>query len=110
MYSLGRKIRELRSKRGYTQDELAEKMNQQFGININKSMISKWESNTSEPTLENARYLVQLLHTSLDELLGLNEPETIAAHHEGEDWTEEEQAEIEQFKQFVKMKRLKGGQ
>ncbi|MDF9844589.1 transcriptional regulator with XRE-family HTH domain [Paenibacillus sp. PastF-1] len=33
------------------------------------------------------------------------EPETIAAHHDGEEWTEEELEEIERFKQFVKMKR-----
>ena len=33
------------------------------------------------------------------------EPETIAAHKDGEDWTEEELEEIERFKQFVKMKR-----
>jgi hypothetical protein len=31
--------------------------------------------------------------------------ETIAAHHEGEDWTEEELEEIERFKEFVRMKR-----
>lgn len=31
--------------------------------------------------------------------------ETIAAHHDGEDWTEEELAEIEQFKEFVRSKR-----
>lgn len=31
--------------------------------------------------------------------------QTIAAHHDREDWTEEELKEIEQFKQFVKMKR-----
>lgn len=30
---------------------------------------------------------------------------TIAAHHEGEDWTEEELEEIERFKEFVRMKR-----
>ncbi|WP_246354637.1 XRE family transcriptional regulator [Paenibacillus phytohabitans] len=30
---------------------------------------------------------------------------TIAAHHDGEEWTEEELEEIERFKQFVKMKR-----
>lgn len=36
---------------------------------------------------------------------GGNKPETIAAHHDGEDWTEEELNEIEQFKKFVKMKR-----
>lgn len=33
------------------------------------------------------------------------EPETIAAHHDGEEWTEEELEEIERFKEFVKMKR-----
>jgi len=31
--------------------------------------------------------------------------QTIAAHHEGEEWTEEELAEIERFKEFVRMKR-----
>lgn len=35
-------------------------------------------------------------------------PETYAAHHEGEDWTEEELEEIERFKEFVRSKR-KGG-
>lgn len=108
MYSLGRKIKELRLKRGLTQDELAEKMNQQFDLNINKSMVSKWENNSSEPTLENARYLVQILNSSLDELLGLHEPNAIAAHHASEEWSKEELEEIERFKQFVKTKR-KGG-
>lgn len=30
---------------------------------------------------------------------------TIAAHHDGEEWTEEELAEIEEFKKYVKSKR-----
>jgi hypothetical protein len=33
------------------------------------------------------------------------EIQTIAAHHDGEDWTEEELEEIERFKEFVRMKR-----
>lgn len=33
------------------------------------------------------------------------EPETIAAHHEGEEWSDEELEEIERFKAFVKSKR-----
>lgn len=32
-------------------------------------------------------------------------PETIAAHHKGEQWTEEELEDIEAFKQFVKSRR-----
>ena len=34
-----------------------------------------------------------------------NDIQTIAAHHEGDEWTEEELEEIERFKEFVKMKR-----
>lgn len=33
--------------------------------------------------------------------------ETIAAHHDGDEWTEEELEEIERFKEFVRMKRKK---
>jgi hypothetical protein len=31
--------------------------------------------------------------------------QTLAAHHDGEEWTEEELQEIEKFKEFVRMKR-----
>lgn len=34
-----------------------------------------------------------------------NEPQTLAAHHDGEDWTEEELEDIERFKAFIKSKR-----
>ena len=33
------------------------------------------------------------------------EPETIAAHHEGNEWSEDELKEIEEFKKFVRAKR-----
>lgn len=33
------------------------------------------------------------------------EPNTLAAHHDGDDWTDEELEEIERFKEFVKMRR-----
>ncbi|MGG3278897.1 helix-turn-helix domain-containing protein [Paenibacillus solani] len=36
-----------------------------------------------------------------------NEVETIAAHHDGDDWTEEELEDIEQFKEFIRMRREK---
>lgn len=32
---------------------------------------------------------------------------TIAAHHEGEDWTEEEKEDIEEFKEILRLRRLK---
>lgn len=34
-----------------------------------------------------------------------HEPKTIAAHHEGDEWTEEELAEIERFKEFIRSKK-----
>ncbi|MBP3037948.1 helix-turn-helix domain-containing protein [Bacillaceae bacterium Marseille-Q3522] len=36
-------------------------------------------------------------------------PETIAAHHDGEEWTDEELQEIERFKEFIKSKRKQQG-
>ena len=36
------------------------------------------------------------------------EIETIAAHNDGEEWTEEELAEIERFKEFVRSRRSRG--
>lgn len=35
------------------------------------------------------------------------QPETIAAHHDGDEWSDEELEEIERFKEFVRMKRQK---
>lgn len=109
-YSLGAKIRVLRGK--LTQDELADKINAAYGTSLNKGMISKWENNLIDPSLEYARILVQFFGVTLDELLGLTEdaqeePETIAAHHDGEDWSEEEAEQIQKFKDFIKSQRPK---
>lgn len=35
----------------------------------------------------------------------IHEPDTIAAHHDGDDWTEEELQDIEEFKEILKLKR-----
>lgn len=40
-----------------------------------------------------------------DASTGSYEPETIAAHHDGEEWTDDELAEIERFKEFVRSKK-----
>lgn len=38
-----------------------------------------------------------------------NDIRTIAAHHDGDDWTEEELEEIERFKEFIRLKRQQRG-
>lgn len=111
VYSLGAKIRELRG--ALSQEELAEKINTAYGTTLNKGMISKWENNLIDPSLETARVLVQFFNITLDELLGLDQKvdnydvKDIAAHHDGEDWTEEELEFIRKFKELIKSQRSK---
>lgn len=101
MKTTGKIIKELRLKRGLSQDELAESLNLRFGSSVNKGMVSKWENEISEPRLDAVRQLSEFFHVSLDYLIGsieqsadpTREPEisedqilTIAAHqigHEG---------------------------
>ncbi|WP_247741073.1 helix-turn-helix domain-containing protein [Cohnella sp. LGH] len=115
MYSLGNKIKELRTNRGLTQETLAQQFNDLFGTNINKSMISKWENNVEEPSLDNGRKIVAFFGITLDDLLGLNldskdkddNLKDIAAQCDGEDWTEEELEVIRSFKELIKSWRPK---
>lgn len=107
--SIGETLKKLRIKRGLSQDELGEKLNDQFGSSVNKGMISKWENDLGDPSLVHARILSRFFNTKLDKLLGLDEAEeseqTIAAHHEGDEWTDEELQELERFKEFIRSKR-----
>lgn len=117
---IGKRIKELRDKRKLSQSELADKMNSQFTTNLNKGRVSKWENGLGEPRLDTTRHLAIFFHVSLGYLLGLEQNEsttstfgtggtadiiTIAAHHDGENWTDEELDEIERFKSFVRSKR-----
>ena len=110
MQPVGKIIKELRLKRGLSQEELAERINARFGSNINKGMISKWENGVGCPRRDAARHLALFFGVSLDFLLGIEDqeqPETLAAHLEGEEWTPEELEEIEKFKDYLRSKRKK---
>lgn len=69
-----------------------------------RSMIERDLSNAS---IDNVLKICNVLGITAESLTQakLDEMETIAAHHDGEDWTEEELEEIERFKEFVKLKR-----
>ena len=108
MESFGVKLKKLRISKGLSQEGLSNELNRIYGTSINKGMISKWENDKEEPRLDYARKLVEFFQTSLDYLLGLDEGiQTIAAHHEGEQFTDEELEQIEEFKQYVLSKRKK---
>jgi len=91
--------------------------------NINKSQLSKesgvpyttidgfYKKGTDNIKLSTLKKLSTYFGCSLDYLADDDVPEdvsdinTLAAHHDNEDWTDEELAEIEAFKEFVRSKR-----
>lgn len=94
------RIQKLSKKRGKSVKQVA----LEIGFGENYFYTLKRQSPKAETLQEIADYF----NVSADYLLGrTDEPEiqTIAAHHDGDDWTEEELDEIEQFKEFVRMKR-----
>lgn len=86
-------------------------------VGVSKSTVKKWESGYIKNMRRDKIALLaeilkidpfMLIH---DDSADSNLPDirtdihTIAAHHNGEDWTQEELDEIEKFKEFVKSKR-----
>ncbi|MEX3713613.1 helix-turn-helix transcriptional regulator [Cytobacillus horneckiae] len=71
-----------------------------------RSMI---ERNLVNASIDNVIKICKVLQISVEELENKTfeeeDVETIAAHHDGEEWTEEELNEIERFKEYVKSKR-----
>jgi len=76
-----------------------------------RTTYTQYETEKSEPALDTVSRLSEHFNVSIDYLLGkttIKAPiETIAAHHEGDEWTEDELEDIENFKDFVRMKREK---
>lgn len=66
MYDIGNRIKELRIKRGYTQQSLGEK------INKSKATISSYEKDVQLPPLEVAIDIASALNVSLDYLVGFS--------------------------------------
>lgn len=60
---------------------------------------------TTNPTIDNLMALTKALDLTVNDVVGDAEPDTVAAHHDAEVWTEEELQEIETFKQYVLSKR-----
>ncbi|WP_330948869.1 helix-turn-helix domain-containing protein [Virgibacillus sp. MG-45] len=87
--------------------ELEEKLG--FGRNS----LYNWKKKT--PNGASLKKVADYFNVSVDYLLGrtdkkyLEDTDTIAAHHDGEEWTEEELEEIKRFKEFVKLKRKQQG-
>lgn len=75
-------------------------------LKIPNNTIYQW--NKRKPNTDRLEAVADYFNVSVDFLLGRTEEtniQTIAAHHDGEEWTDEEMEEIERFKEFVRMKR-----
>lgn len=102
---LGKRLRDLRLKKGLKQLDLADM------LGVSRTTYTQYETGRSEPDLATIIKLAQFFGVSVDYLLGLtdirNYDDVLAklACYESEEWTEEEQKEIDRFKEFIKMKR-----
>lgn len=77
MLKIGEKLRELRIEKDLTMDMLVADLNAKFPeLAMNKSMVSRWESNKNEPSLENVKYLSMYYDVSIDYILGLTDVRT----------------------------------
>ncbi len=62
--TLGNKIKEARKKHGMTQEELADK------LMVSRQAITKWETDSGIPDIDNLRKLSKAFNVSLDYLVG----------------------------------------
>ena len=107
MLQLYKNIKMLREEKGLSQDELAKLCGY-----TSRSSIAKIEK--GEVDLQNSKILLfaNALGTTPGKLMGLTdfdskEPTTIAAHFDGDDFTEYELEDIRAYADFVKNRRNK---
>ena len=95
-------LKNAREKNNFTQKYVAE------AIGVAKSTYSLYESGGREPNVPTIKKLANLLGVSTDELLGIDITyNTLAAHFDGDEYTEDELEQIKEFAAFVKGKRKK---
>jgi transcriptional regulator with XRE-family HTH domain len=63
--SMGKRIMQLRKEKGYTQEQLAEK------VGVSAQAVSKWENDVSCPDISILPQIAEVLGVSTDELLGV---------------------------------------
>ena len=95
-----KRLKELRLARGLSQKEIADFL----GVSV--AAYSLYERGNREPGIATIKKLAKFYNVSSDDLLEINEmPQTIAAHFDGTEYTEDELKEIRQFADFVKNRR-----
>lgn len=108
---IGKTLKQCRNAAGISVKEISDLLSSK-GFKASESTIYSWENDNSQPTP--SALLAMCKAYGVTDVLGtfgysnkVNEvePTTIAAHFDGDDYTEDELDEIRQFAEFVKNKR-----
>jgi len=104
--SIGNKLKELREKAGLNKKEVAEKLDMPY------TTYNNYETDAREPGSNTLKMLAALYGVTVDYILEYYaaedyEPKTLAAHADEEDWSPEEQEDIDNFKAYLRSKRNK---
>lgn len=98
--SIGQRIKELRISAGLNKQQVADKLEMPY------TTYNNYETDARQVGSDTLKKLSKLYNVTIDYLLENDfVPDTIAAHHDEEEWTAEELDEIERFKAYVKSKR-----
>lgn len=103
--TIGENIKKIRKEKRLTQKELAQR------LNVSQANLAQYENGKRNPKLATLQKIADALEVSVSDLLSSSctqeskQPTTLAAHFDGEEYTEEEMEEIKQFAKFVKSKR-----
>jgi transcriptional regulator with XRE-family HTH domain len=104
--SLTVKLTDLMQERGINRAELAKGSGVPY-----TTIVALFDKGADNIKLSTLRKLAEYFGVTLDDLAGTGDSnlgsdvQTIAAHHDGNEWTEDELEEIERFKEFVRSKR-----
>ena len=79
---LADKIRIIRKARGFSQEQLGDKLSRVSENGISRQAVSDWENGKTEPKLDNIRDLAEVLNVSydalLDEMIDLEDPKVLS--------------------------------
>ena len=98
-------LRLLRNGRGISQQELARL------LGISKSAVNMYERGERQPNFETLELIADFFHVDIDYLLGRTDtarsayPDTVAAHFDTDDLTDDEKKDVENYIEFIKAKR-----
>lgn len=105
------KLKQARKNAKMTQKYVEDKT----GIKV--TTLSNWENGVSSPDVEKIKILCSLYDVKPNEIFEWGSQllvkesideygiQTLAAHHDDEEWSEEEKKELDQFKSFLRSKR-----